>query len=186
MLLRLGIAMAARHERNHALTKGPHARPRRQSSRFLLGSLVLAWVATGCSAKSDVPPPPPPPPVYTLCLDASSRLNWWEGRANSLAVRVFYLSSLDGFRQADPNRLFDKQVTLPGMEGGYIDQTVYPEGRLTVQLPFTPTARYIGIVAGYFQPDPRGSVRVWREFTLDGRSGMGQCVKLGANSIEAS
>jgi type VI secretion system VasD/TssJ family lipoprotein len=172
--------------------RSDHLSPQRgaRSARPLVSR--TSWTALfvlsllGCSAKSEIPAPAPPPPVYTLCLDASPRLNWWDGRANSLAVRVFYLSSLDGFRQIDPARLFDKQVVLPGMEGGYIDQTVYPEGRLTIQIPFNPSARYIGLAAGYFQPDPRGSVRMFREFTLDGRSGMGQCVKLGSNSIEAS
>lgn len=147
--------------------------------------LVLTAVLLSCSGKKEDPPPPPAQPLYTLCMDASPRLNWWKGRANALAVRVFQLSSLEGFKAADPNRLFDRQVTLPGMEGGYIDQTVYPDGRLTIPVAPNPAARYLGLIAGYFEPDPRGSLRVYREIAMDSRSGMSQCVVLGPNSIEA-
>lgn len=151
---------------------------------LVFATALALGLGSGCSEKA-VPAPPPGPPVYTLCMDASPRLNWWKGRANALAVRVFQLSSLEGFTRADPNRLFDRQVALSGMEGGFIDQTVYPDGRLTIPIVPNPAARYLGLVAGYFEPDPRGSVRVYRELALDGRSGMGQCIQLGSNSIEA-
>lgn len=151
----------------------------------------MVMLAGACAEKSAAPTATapvaaqPPAPVYALCLDANPRLNWWKGRPNSLAIRVFQLSSLDAFSRAEPARLFDRQISLAGMEGGFVDQTIYPGGRLTIPIAPNPAARFLGVAAGYFDPDPKGSVRVYREISLDGRAGMGQCVQLGSNSIEA-
>jgi type VI secretion system VasD/TssJ family lipoprotein len=105
--------------------------------------------ALGCFGRSK-PPEPPKPVLRTLCLEASPRLNWYNGTANTLYVRFFQLSSLDAFQQADPTRLLDPETTLQGVEGTPLERTVFPGTKVAVELRQQPDALYLGTVAGYY------------------------------------
>lgn len=153
-------------------------------SSFRIAIAVVALLAAnGCSDEVIQPSGPPP---YPVCMDASAQLNLWEGMPRTLPVRLFQLSTLEGFARAEVSKLFESQVDLPGIEGGFIDRQVHPGGRLTIELRRNPSARYIGVVAGYFHLNSNGSAKYYRSlpadpYDLDGA----ECIQLGPNTIEA-
>lgn len=140
--------------------------------------VVLLLAVGGCPCRKKVEAPPPPP-VHDLCLEGSPRLNWYESRSHTVFVRIFQLSSIDAFAQADPGRLLDLQVPLPGAEGPAVDRTVYPDSKTSVRITQQPAAEYLGLVAAYYRLDGSGKTYLPMK-AIDG----GPCVRLGANAIE--
>ena len=98
-------------------------------------TLLLVALAAGCAAASGCglfgskPPEPPKPLVYSLCLDASPKLNWYNDTANTLYVRAYQLSTADTFMQTDPARMVEPGFTLSGAEGAPVEKTIFPVPR---------------------------------------------------------
>src|SRR5262249_1858894 len=117
-------------------------------------ALLLTVIVAGCPCKNPPPPPPPPaPPVYNLCIEASPRLNWYSESSQTLYVRLFQLSSLDAFQEAEPGRLLDAQANVPGLQGTPMERTIYPGSKIAVEVRQHPEAQYLGVVAGYYRVD---------------------------------
>src|SRR5262249_50719144 len=103
--------------------------PGRAGLRALLAAGCLA--ASGCGLFGSKPPTPPPPLVYSLCLDASPRLNWYNDTANTLYVRAYQLSTADTFMQTDPARMVEAGFTPAGAEGAPPQKTIFPRTKTT-------------------------------------------------------
>jgi type VI secretion system VasD/TssJ family lipoprotein len=141
----------------------------------------------GCGLFGGKPPEPPPPLVYTLCLEASPRLNWYNGTANTLYVRAYQLSTSDAFVQTDPARMVEPGFTLAGAEGAPTEKTIFPGSKTTVQIRQQPQATTLGIVAFYYEAT--GPVKARRPLLQRGDDSKDKtpppCVVLGANGIES-
>ena len=110
------------------------------------------------------------PPNWTYEKDAISLnftgdpdLNLYQKRAHSLFVCVYHLKDLNGF-----NQLTDEKDGLPKLlECGRFDPGVTYSRRLVVQparklnetLDRTDGAKYVGVVAGYYNLQKENSVR---------------------------
>jgi type VI secretion system VasD/TssJ family lipoprotein len=166
---------------------------------LLPATLAAASVAaSGCGLFGSKPPPPPPPLVYSLCLDASPKLNWYNGTANTLYVRAYQLSTPDTFVQTDPARMVEPGFTLPGAEGAPIEKTIFPGTKTTVDIRQQPDATALGVVAFYY--DATGPVKARRRLPQRGDEPSKDkdsskdaakepkqqpgCIALGANGID--
>jgi type VI secretion system VasD/TssJ family lipoprotein len=141
--------------------------------------------ASGCSLFGGGPPEPPPPLVYSLCLDAGQKLNWYNDTANTLYVRVYQLSTPDAFMQADPARMVEPDFTLNGAEGAPVEKTLFPGTKTTVEIRQQPDATTLGVVAFYYEAS--GPVKTRRRLPQRGEEPTGEqpgCVVLGASGIE--
>lgn len=156
--------------------------------RTALGLVLAAMLsAPGCFCRRGPEPPVEKPPVlYPLCLEGSPRLNWYDGAAHTLYVRVFQLSTTDAFLQADPMKLLGAQVSLAGVEGAPVERTVFPGSKVAVEMRQHPDAAYLGVVAGYF--NVVGSARVQRALPKpsDGKAKAPACFVFGPNGIETA
>lgn len=161
--------------------------------RVLLVVALAALAAGGGCFWRKKPPEPPKPVVYPLCLEASSRLNWYSGTSHTLYVRLFQLSSLDAFQATEPGRLLDPAVTLPGLVGTPMERTVFPGTKVTADIRQHPEALHLGVVAGYYTlsgsarthlrlPQP-GEQEEKKEKGKDGGPAA-RCLVLGPNGIE--
>lgn len=166
--------------------------------------LVACATAPGCfCARQPEPKPVPPKPViYPLCLQASPRLNWYEGQANTLYVRIFQLSTPDGFLEAEPAALLEPKQPLPqGVEGPVLERTVFPGATTRIEIRQDPDAQALGLVAGYYNltgagriqrvlPPPPPPSEEEEDDDDDGEAAAGKkpadppCVQLGPNGIE--
>src|SRR5262249_52707386 len=107
----------------------------------VFGTVIAILAAIGgCGKTPPPPPPPPPPPEHDLCLEATSRLNWYEDRSHTVFVRIFQLSEVGAFGQADIDHLLDPQAHLAGAEGAAFDRTMYPGAKATVRFTQQPAA----------------------------------------------
>lgn len=164
--------------------------------RSVVGAVVLVAMVTmpGCLCSKPKPPPPPRPTVYELCLEGDPRLNWYNGTANTLYVRIFQLSAPDAFLSTPPEKLMERDVVVPGVEGSPQEKTVFPGSKVQVRMRQDPNALYVGVVAGYY--DLQGTAKYHRELPLppdeaedDDEDDEKQppaapdCVYLGANGI---
>lgn len=156
--------------------------------------------ASGCGLFGSKPPEPPKPLVYSLCLDASPKLNWYNDTANTLYVRAYQLSTADTFMQTDPARMVEPGFTLSGAEGAPVEKTIFPGTKTTVDIRQQPDATALGVVAFYY--DATGPVKARRrlpqrgdeppkddgkEASKDAKEPSKQpsgCIVLGANGIE--
>jgi len=162
--------------------------PRRTGLRALLVAGCVA--GSGCGLFGSKPPPPPPPLVYSLCLDASPRLNWYNNTANTLYVRAYQLSTADTFMQTDPARMVESGFTLAGAEGTPIEKTIFPGTKTTVDIRQQPEATALGVVAFYY--DATGPVKARRVLPQrddeskkdDKKAKPPACIVLGSNGIE--
>jgi len=131
----------------------------------------------------------PEPVVHPLCLEASPRLNWYDGRANTLFVRLFQLSTPDAFLQADASRLLERDVTLPGAQGAPLERTLFPGKKETLDVRQDPDALYLGVVAGYFKLDGLGKTHRKLPPPPDDekkeKTKSPPCIVFGPNGIEA-
>jgi type VI secretion system VasD/TssJ family lipoprotein len=158
-----------------------------------LGVVALV-TAPGCLCSKKAPEVQLGPIVRALCLEASPRLNWFDGRANTLYVRLYQLSTPDAFVQADAGRLLERDAVLPGAEGAPLERTVFPGRKEMVELRQQRDAAYLGVVAGYFKLQGRGKVHrplppppppddddEEQKRALSA----GECIVFGPNGIEA-
>lgn len=154
--------------------------------RAVLLGLLVAMTVGGCLCKKEKPIEPL---TYKLCVEASQKLNWYKDKSHTLYLRLFQLSALDAFTQADPARLLEPGVVLPGMEGSPLERTVYPGTKVTVEFRLNPAAQHLGAVAGYY--DPQGRVKTNRPIAAvpsdeddDDEDKKVPCMLLGPNAIE--
>ena len=103
--------------------------------------------------------------AVNLVLRASSDVNSVSGRPHSIAVGLFQM--------ADPNTFGGLSVTREGavelLQKGKIDETIVDFQLLTlrpgeqkkVSISRAETAKYIGVIAGYFKLNPKTDVRVF-------------------------
>ena len=162
--------------------------PGRAGLRVVLAAGCLA--ASGCGLFGSKPPTPPPPLVYSLCLDASPRLNWYNDTANTLYVRAYQLSTADTFMQTDPAHMVEAGFTLAGAEGAPLEKTIFPGTKTTVDIRQQPDATALGVVAFYY--DATGPVKARRVLPQRGdeakkddkKAKPPACIVLGSNGIE--
>jgi len=162
----------------------PRARRMPASVKRVALTGLIALAIVGCHAKPAPPPPPPvatPPPWYTFCIEASERLNWYDQSAHTLYLRLFPLSSLDGFLQAEMEHLLDPKVSLPGLEATPIERTVYPGSKVSLDVPLKPGVDFLGVIAGYYRLE--GSAKSHRRLVQIGTE-KAPCMRLGPNAIE--
>ena len=89
-----------------------------RARRLVLAALAVAGLtAPGCGLFGKGPSEPPKPLVYSLCLQADPKVNWYNDTANTLYVRLYQLSTPDAFLQTDPARMVDPSFTLNGAVG---------------------------------------------------------------------
>jgi type VI secretion system VasD/TssJ family lipoprotein len=161
--------------------------------RSLPAALAATCVAaSGCGLFGSKPPEPPKPLIYSLCLDASAKLNWYNDTANTLYVRAYQLSAADTFMQTDPARMVESGFTLAGAEGAPIEKTIFPGSKTTVDIRQQPDATALGVVAFYY--DATGPVKARRALPQRGdeppkddgkeKKPNAACIVLGANGIE--
>ena len=103
--------------------------------------------------------------AVNLVLRASSDVNSVSGRPHSIAVGLFQMN--------DPNSFSGLAVTREGavelLQKGKIDETIVDFQLLTmrpgeqkkVSISRAETAKYIGVIAGYFKLNPKTDVRVF-------------------------
>jgi type VI secretion system VasD/TssJ family lipoprotein len=169
---------------------------------LLPAALAAASVAaSGCGLFGSKPPEPPKPLVYSLCLDASLQLNWYNDTANTLYVRAYQLSTADTFMQTDPARMVEPGFTLSGAEGAPIEKTIFPGTKTTVDIRQQPDATALGVVAFYYEatgpvkarrplpqrgdePPKESSKEPSKEAAKDPAKQPPGCIVLGANGID--
>jgi len=160
--------------------------------RSLLVLLVAAASTTvpGCSCTRG--PQVAEKMPYALCIESSSRLNWFDDRANTLFVRVFQLSSTDAFQQADAARLLARDAMPPGLLGTPMDRNLFPGTKATLDMRLDPDAVALGVVAGYFRA--QGMTKVVRQIARPSddddaneaeAAKQKACMAFGPNGIEA-
>ncbi len=141
--------------------------------------------AAGCGLFRSAPPEPPKPIVSSVCLQTSPQLNFANGTANTLFVRLYQLSTPDTFLQTDPARMNDAGFTLAGAEGAPIEKTLFPGTKTTVEVRQQPDATTLGLVAFYFEAS--GPVKTRRPLPQRGEPPPAEppgCIVLGSNGIE--
>lgn len=147
--------------------------------RLALTTCLLAALFASGACRKKVKPEEPPG-AYQFCLDASPRLNYYDNQSHTLYVRLFQLSAVDAFAQAEVGRLLDPTYVLPGLEGAPMERTVYPGSRVTIPITPRPQATDLGVVAGYYRLT--GSAKATRPLA---QIGSGRCLTLGPNGIES-
>ncbi len=132
--------------------------------------LCMAWLVMSCSSTPTELTVAPEDWVYEdraimITVKAPSDLNSVSGRPHSLALGVFQLN--------DPNTFTGLSVTREGavqlMQKGRIDDTVSnftivnvrPGERRKVHLNRAQSAQYIGIIAGFFELNPKNDVKLF-------------------------
>jgi len=103
--------------------------------------------------------------AISITIKAPSDLNSVSGRPHSLALGVFQLN--------DPNTFSGLSTTMDGavqlLQKGRIDDTVAnftivnirPGEQRRVQLNRAKTAQYVGLIAGYFELNPKNDVELF-------------------------
>jgi type VI secretion system VasD/TssJ family lipoprotein len=140
------------------------------------GLVVAVLGSAGCQGRAR--PAAPPAKTFRLCLEASPRLNWYEGRAHALALRLFRLTGSDAFERADARGLAADPHPLPGALGSPLERTISPGTTLSVDVPRKPPPAFVGLVAAY-AAGPRKLLLPVSE-PSDAPSG---CIHLGADAI---
>jgi type VI secretion system VasD/TssJ family lipoprotein len=136
----------------------------------ILSGLLIVRILAACSSTPTELTISPEEWVYedraiTITVKAPSDLNSVSGRPHSLAIGVFQLS--------DPNTFSGLSVTRDGavelLQKGRIDETVAnftiinirPGERRIVHLNRAQSAQYVGIIAGYFELNPKNDVKLF-------------------------
>jgi type VI secretion system VasD/TssJ family lipoprotein len=147
----------------------------------LTACMLAASIGIGaCRKKPAAKPEEARPTVHQFCLDASPNLNHYDNQSHTLYVRLFQLSALDAFAQAEVGRLLDPTFVPPGVEGPPMERTVYPGSRVTIPITPRPQATDLGVVAGYYRLT--GSAKATRPMA---EAGNGRCMMLGPNGIDS-
>ena len=138
--------------------------------RLVLAVVCMSVLLAACSSTPTELTVEPDAWVYedraiTITVKAPSDLNSVSGRPHSLALGVFQLN--------DPNTFTGLSVTQEGaiqlMQKGRIDDTVSnftivnvrPGERRKVQLNRAKSAQYVGIIAGYYELNPKNDVQLF-------------------------
>jgi type VI secretion system VasD/TssJ family lipoprotein len=157
-----------------------------RARQLAVAALAAAGLAApGCGLFSKAPPEPPKPLVYSLCLEADPKVNWYNETGNTLYVRVYQLSTADTFLQTDPARMVDPAFVLNGAVGAPIEKTLFPGKKTTFDVRQAPDATVLGIVGFYYQAT--GPVKARRVLPQRGDAPPKQppgCVVFGQNGIE--
>lgn len=136
----------------------------------LLTAAFPCWLLAACSSTPTELTVEPDDWVYedraiTITVKAPSDLNSVSGRPHSLALGVFQLN--------DPNTFTGLSVTREGavqlMQKGRIDDTVSnftivnvrPGERRKVHLNRAKSAQYVGIIAGFYELNPKNDVQLF-------------------------
>ena len=136
----------------------------------MLAALHLSVLLAACSSTPTELTVPPEGWAYeeraiTITVKAPSDLNSVSGRPHSLALGVFQLN--------DPNTFTGLSVTREGavqlMQKGRIDDTVSnftivnvrPGERRRVHLNRAQSAQHVGIIAGYYELNPKNDVQLF-------------------------
>lgn len=149
--------------RNHAIWQ-------RRRCLHTIAGLFTAWLLSACASTPTELTIAPEDWVYedraiTLTVKAPADLNSVSGRPHSLALGVFQLNDPNTFSGLSETR--DGAVQL--LQKGRIDDTVAnftivnvrPGEKRKVHLNRAQTAQYVGIIAGYFELNPRNDVKLF-------------------------
>jgi type VI secretion system VasD/TssJ family lipoprotein len=140
------------------------------------GLVVVALGSAACGGR--MRPAAPVPKTFRLCLEASPRLNWYEGRAHALALRLVRLTDGDAFEHADARGLVADPRPLAGRLGAPLDRTISPGTTLSVDVPRQPALAFVGLVAAY----AAGPRKLLLPVPGPGDAPAG-CIHLGADGI---
>src|SRR5579885_1750275 len=100
------------------------------------GLVAVALGSAACGRR--VRAPAPVPKTFRLCLEASPRLNWYEGRAHPLGVRLVRLADSDACEHAEACGRVASPRTLARRLGAPLDRTISPGTTLSVDVPRQP------------------------------------------------
>lgn len=158
----------------------------RRGNRFVGAVLLmLALVNPGCLCRNEAPEPPKPL-LTPLCLQAGPNLNWYNGSAHTLYVRVFQLTTPDAFVEMDPSKLVDRNVVVNGAVGPVMEKTVFPGTKVSLEIRQQEDAVHAGVVTFYY--NATGVVKVVRRLPQRGDDPTDveqPCIVLGSNGIES-
>jgi predicted component of type VI protein secretion system len=144
--------------------------------RYLRVLFVLSIFLIGsCAPKPPPPVPVEPKPTFTekfisVHLKADSQLNLYSGSSHALHLCVYQLSDPNAFNQLSENEMgigkllgCDRLDAGPPVQGVAISKKliVQPGEDQTFDLDRAEGARYVGIVAGYYQMQKRQVVRLY-------------------------
>jgi len=163
--------------------------------RLVLATLCVGIMPVLFGCKSG-PPPAPPPPVYQkeairLNFKADPRLNLYQNSSHALLVCVYQLADPNGF-----NQLLDERDGFPRLlECGRFDGSVASAKKLVVQpgeefkeaIDRAEGAKYLSVVAGYYNPQKEKPSRLYSiPPVLGGKKGkpMNVVLYLGPQAIE--
>ena len=104
-------------------------------------------------------PPAPPPPPRGICvqLEASPRVNLYDGEAHAVVVYLLPLRSTAGFREAEPAELLSGDE-IPGQSGAASDLTLLPREVRQIREPVQEGTQYVGVVADFSRGPRRAAV----------------------------
>ncbi len=91
-----------------------------------------------------------PPVEDSLYLKSSARLNWHEGQAHSLLVRIFQLAKKSDF-DGSCEELLAGEDDSKTASGEVTEVTLLPASDRQLKLRRAPEAKYIGVVAGFHE-----------------------------------
>ena len=127
-----------------------------------------------------------PPKLFpvNLCLHGSPQLQWRDGSAHTLFVRVYPLTAADAFNATEMTDLIaEPPPTLAGSVGASQWRTLYPNGTVTLSFdaPAGQEFSMLGVVAGYYKPQGRSKILV---NAADLRTGSCYTIEFGPAGIE--
>ena len=144
--------------------------------RYLRVLFVLSIFLIGsCAGKTPPPIPVEPKPVFTekfisVHLKADSQLNLYSGGSHALHLCVYQLSDPNAFNQLSENEMgigkllgCDRLDAGPPIQGVAISKKliIQPGEDQTFDLDRAEGAKYVGIVAGYYQMQKKQVVRLY-------------------------
>jgi len=136
--------------------------------------LVLAMATSSCTTKIR----------YTVETD--ERLNWYSDRAHTLELRLLQLRNQKDFELAGSWKdLISGAYDATRIVGDPVDESaLYPGSSMKRKIPKEKEAKYLGVVAGYFNPSGQPP-RTTAVFAIPGRFSRSRfIIKLGPNEIQ--
>jgi len=131
-------------------TDSPHEGAMRTSSSLFL-ALVLTATA-GCATLR-------PKPSVTVSVQADSRMNVVNDRANAAVIRVSELASRANFDRASRAALWrDDSAALGGELVAKRELTLLPDAKESLKIGLKKPTRFVAVAADFYDPDGDG----WR------------------------
>jgi len=131
-------------------TDSPHEGAMRTSSSLFL-ALVLTATA-GCATLR-------PKPSVTVSVQADSRMNVVNDRANAAVIRVYELTSRANFDRASRAALWrDDSAALGGELVAKRELTLLPDAKESLKIGLKKPTRFVAVAADFYDPDGDG----WR------------------------